>query len=423
MKIEGFDAKLEALDREKASASHHLVYFLPYLRLEACHSVAGLDFVPFRDANGSVPRQLEKAESALSKILSSYIDKHGKPYENCVVATIPDRGWDLKRTDGAAVCWAVSLLFLASWAQNQYFPRFLGHYANSSSFRIVGQEFAGEKPAHMTIGARRRDGITWDAGYTHGELHFNTPVQCRIGHAFAVDEPFLAALNKAHTEGSATLERLRTSLPFVQLAHTDDDVVTEDAEAILMASAFEQLLNGNGSKYELAKALGQLFERFGNENVASARKVRPDIEINRSKPEYADAQPEWWVHRKWFEELYSLRNKLAHQGDQGTRTWGWHPSEHLVMAAFVFPLAVKLFLSQEDHYPFNSVDEAHCKAIDKLLAVIAWDEERQGADSGSVWHNIVEKAVQDHEMEKLMQQFLEEHPVVVADKQGGKVAP
>ena len=53
------------------------------------------------------------------------------------------------------------------------------------------------------------------------------------------------------------------------------------------------------------------------------------------------------MHKKWVEELYDVRSKVAHRGTTASREWGWSIHEHLVMAAHVFPLAVKLLLVQE----------------------------------------------------------------------------
>ena len=418
MEAERSKAQTNALRGEEAKIVQHMIFFLPYLRIKTSHSIAGVHFSPFRDPDGRVPPHLESAARALSRILSSYIDRRGTPHDNCVVATIPGRGWDLNRTDGPEILRSASLLFLASWAGNQYFSRFVGDYTNSSSFRVVAQAFTGNEPVYMAVGARRRDGHTWDGGYQHGELHFSTPIQCPLGDSVVVDTQFLAALNKALASDSETVRRLRTALPFAQLANTDDDVMTADAEAVLMASAFEQLLDGDG-KYKLGKSLGKLFQDFGNVDVASALQTRPDIEID-SKPERADAQRKWWVHRKWVEELYSLRNKVAHEGSASRRRWAWQLDEHLVMAAFVFPLAVKLQLSQEGHYAITCVDEAHCGAIDKLLAATAWDGEPEDGDLGSTWHNVVADSVQDHEIDKRIREAMKKHPVLFADEGGGK---
>src|SRR2546425_9961453 len=90
----------------------HFVIFFPFLRLKAGHAVAGIEFLPLRDSDNNVPAALATAVAPLETILSGYIDRHGKPFTNCVVATIPGRGWDLAVDDLAAANWAATLLFL-----------------------------------------------------------------------------------------------------------------------------------------------------------------------------------------------------------------------------------------------------------------------------------------------------------------------
>jgi hypothetical protein len=394
---------------ETIKAAAHLVLFLPYLRLKAGHSIAGVDFLPLRDVDGNVPATLASAEKPMLKILSSHIDHHGESFDNCVVATIPGTGWDLTRDDGPSVMWAAQLLFLASWATSHYFPRFGGPYTNSSVFRVLGQGYTGDEPAYIALVARRRDGSSWDGGYQHGEFTFSIPLQVSIRDVTDVDEPLLAALDKAHAAKSPTIERLRTALPFVQLANTDDEVMTEHAEAILMGSAFEQLF-GTDYKYELAKAFGELLAKFGSVTVAEAQKQRPDIKIDTSDPARAAAQPKWWVHRKWMEELYDLRSSVVHEGQHAAYKWGWNLHEHLVMAAFVFPLVVKLRLAQEGHYALTSADEAQSKSIDQLLGVTGWDEEQEGDNDGRAWHRIVSKAKWDRDFDQRLAEFLKDHP-------------
>lgn len=59
----------------------------------------------------------------------------------------------------------------------------------------------------------------------------------------------------AHGANFQTIQRLRTALPFASLANTDDELMDAPAEAILMGSAFEQLLAGDASSYELGRKL------------------------------------------------------------------------------------------------------------------------------------------------------------------------
>ena len=363
----------------------HFIIFLPFLRLKAGHSVAGVDFFPLRDGDGKVPEPLESAVAPLDKILSGYLDRHGKPFTNCVVATIPERGWDLTGADMPAVSWAASLLFLACWAANRYFEHSTN--VNSSEVRIVGQSYSGDMPEYIAVTRRMRDGSGWDGGYKHGQFKFPAPVQCSVRDPVSVDDPFLAALAVADKVDSEAIQRLRAALRFVSLANTDDYLMDVGAEAILMGSAFDQLLlaGRKSSAYNLGRKFTVLFHEFGTATVAEAMKNRPDIEID---PKYASVQPTWCVHRKWIEELYDARSHAVHKGHHSARKWGWRLREHLVMAAHVFPLTVKLLLDREGHYKFTDDDANSSKAVDKLLVVTEWEK---GSEEGraSVWSKTI----------------------------------
>lgn len=402
----------------EARGEHHLVIFLPFLRLGAGHTVAGVEFLPLRDANGKTPAVLEAAVAPLDRILSGYIDRHGEPCDNCVVATVPGRSWDLSRDDFPTVTWAASLLFLASWACNDYYPRFGRHYVNSSNFRVVGQAFSGTMPGYIAVSARRRDGNTTDGGYKHGEFKFSLPLQVSVREPANIDVAFLAGLNAAHTADSSVIGRLRTALPFVELANTDEDFMNEHAEAILMGSAFEQLLAGDASAYKLGKKFGKLFEAFGSATVEDVKRARPGIEIDTSSPEIAAAQPKWWVHRKWMEELYDVRSKVVHKGHHAGRQWGWAVGEHLVMAAHVFPLTVKLLLEPEGHYTLTDDDRARCLAVDALLAATQWvgdrdDDDRD--DSGRSWHETMSKVKRNVAFDKAFEAVKMKYPDLFKD--------
>ncbi len=412
----------------------HAVAFLPFLRLKRGHTVAGVEFLPLRDGSGTVPPSLESAVAPLDTILSGYVDRQGKPFTNCVVATIPVKGWDIDRSDFPVIQWAASLLFLGTWASNKYMSRFGGEYVNSTTFRLVGQAYSGSMPYYISVAARRRDGESLDGGYKHGKVTFSLPFQCSVRSEVKVDEPFLAALDAAVAAGSPIIERLRTALPFVELANTDDDFLTEHAEALLMGSAFEQLLRGDGSAYRLTRQFGDLFAAFGSVTVADAQATRPDIQINPSPRDHfawrlwtrvrkyppqnalttkidnafaartRAAQLKWWVHRKWMEELYGIRSKVVHRGTAGGRRWGWALFHHLVMAAHVFPLVVKLLLQQEGHYTLTDDDRVACLAVDKLLKSTDWRaEDEDGREIDDSWakilwttklHMITERAVE-----------------------------
>ena len=68
---------------------------------------------------------------------------------------------------------------------------------------------------------------------------------------------------------------------------------------------------------------------------------------------------------------------------------GWQIGEHLVMAAHVFPLTVKLMLEKEGHYAQTDENRAACLATDLLLVETQWVEDRDGRKTGHSWHEVV----------------------------------
>lgn len=74
-----------------------------------------------------------------------------------------------------------------------------------------------------------------------------------------------------------------------------------------------------------------------------------------------------------MEELYDVRNKSAHEGTADGKKRGWSTFEHLVIAAFAFPLAVKLLLQKEGSYKLSSGDKTRCTSVDKLLTADHWN--------------------------------------------------
>jgi hypothetical protein len=389
-----------------AEPDTHLVIFLPWLRLKKSHRIAGVEFWPFRDDDGKASRVFRGAVRSLARILSSYRDRKGKQSKNCVIATIPDRGWSLDEDDLETVRWATSVLFLSSWASNEYFPRFGGVYVNSEEFRFVGQRFTGPMPVYIALVSRRRDGSKWDGGYKHGEVNFSIPLQCSTQDAAKIDETFLAALDTANAAKSDTTERLQIAMMFVQRSNADDDAMTLTGEALLMGSAFEQLFGGPSSSYGLGKKFGELFSQFGSVTVAEARVARSGIDIDTTKAEYAAAQPKWWVHRKWLEELYDVRSKATHKGHHAGRPWGWRLDEHLLMAAFVFPLTVKVLLAKEGRYELTDDDRDRCFAIDKLLAATNWAESAENGGPSN-WSCILSQLRKARQSERIFQKMQE----------------
>jgi hypothetical protein len=188
------------------------------------------------------------------------------------------------------------------------------------------------------------------------------------------------------------MERLKAVLPLIRLANTDNDVMTLDSEAALMGFAFEQYFQADKAR-DLACKFDALFSVYGKTTVLAAQAQRPGIYPDPN-PNYTQAQLGWFVAKLWMLEFHQYRSTVAHGGSLSGRTWGWSPFEHLVIAAFVFPLAVKLGLAQEQHYSLSREDEIRCRAVDALLSQTNWANE-DGSSMNTKWQGIIREQKRD----------------------------
>lgn len=386
------------------TAEQKLIAFLPWLKLAQPVTIGDVQFIPFRVSDTQETGGFQGLGTPFVRILSSYVDIRNRPVESATVATISRRqpAWNLRDEDFGEVQEASSLLYLAAMATNEYFQQF-GSYVNRTIFDLCWQRFT-DPVGYITLTVRRRDGELTMAGYKHGKIKFTMPAHADSRDPAIVDGGLVEALNKALAGNSVLLRRLKPALSFLSLANTDSDVMGPPAEVILMGSAFEQFLEAYGAR-ELSQKFGDLFHEFGSVTVGEALKVTPGIVVD---PRYAEDQRNWFVDRKWMEEFYHLRSAYVHGDDLSTRTWGWIPLEHLVMAAFAFPLTVKLMLAQDGYYALSSTDKARCGGIDLLLASSQWAQ--SGGSNATVWQEKLLQSSRKLTVEEAVKAFKEMHP-------------
>lgn len=129
-----------------------------------------------------------------------YCDIQQGRRENCVIvfdqnAGDPAEPWNLSEDRLEAVRWAASLLFLASWAANEYFTA-IGSYVIDTSFQLYFQRFTGP-PEYVSLSYRKRDGRVLYGGSKHGQVHSTMPL-CASSSRFDVETDLLAGLNAAN---------------------------------------------------------------------------------------------------------------------------------------------------------------------------------------------------------------------------------
>ena len=130
---------------------------------------------------------------------------------------------------------------------------------------------------------------------------------------------------------------------------------------MLAAIAFERLIEPTkNSAQALASAFADHWAPFAKIRVMDAKRVRPDTK-------YATVQRDWQLGQKWMKELYEARSAAAHRGTRHELSRNWKTWQHVVIAAFAYPLTVKLRLAEEGLYTLDNRELGACEAFDQLL--------------------------------------------------------
>lgn len=336
------------------------VTFLPWLRIKDEIKIGKFTISPFPQPG----RQLAILSDQFSNILKNYVTQHGDPINDCAVIFCDDCNptWDV--TNLSELKQLSLFLFMAGVSCNEYY--FSGSYCNSEFFKPITQRFVpGESGFSLVI--PRRDGSITVAGGNIDAVKFHGPAHYKNDECIEIDLNFLNGLGKLWSSKSEDSKRILSGISFFALSFTDTNLLTTSAEIVLLVSAYENILGVDGNAREVARAVGELFLPFGSIPVASVTSKRPDIKLNAK---YLNDQMQWFIHKKWSEELYEFRNNVIHNGKR--EDWGWSELEHVVMGSFALPIILKLILEKMGFYKFTDEDsdKAHC--LDLLLSETDW---------------------------------------------------
>ena len=170
----------------------------------------------------------------------------------------------------------------------------------------------------------------------------------------------MAALEQARRNETEIWDAIEFSLPIWLLGNGEDITLTEEACVTLSAIAFERLLRPKPTAKEFASEFACLWSLFNRTTVAQAKRVKAD-------PKFEDEQQSWPVCQKWAKELYEERNVFSHHRRYKDVATNWTPWQHLVLAAYAYPLTVKLLLERANIYKLSSDERGCCHALDALL--------------------------------------------------------
>ena len=372
--------------------------FLPWLTIPRTVAIGEVTFIPFSTSDGDPSAIFADVSDDIVRILSGYRGVNGKPIDTCTLVYLDEQEPCSESADDKLIANAIHLLAFAGIAQNKYCVN-LGNYINSSCFESVVQMFR-KGSEFITLTMRRRDGQKYIGGMKHGEVSFSIPNQCTHVNSPEFDDDFVASLRYVLQENEPLSKRMMQSIWLFDEACSDSYTVSLQREVILFASAFEQSLNCKHC-YELTKIFGDLLKDYGSITVENSNRLK-DIAIST---EYGHAERQWYLSRKWIEELYDLRSYYTHGEDTQKRSWGWNDLEHTLMASFAFPLIVKILLAQQSKYTLTEDDRIHAGAIDKLLNALDWFEPPDPSEVTCTWQEVIS----DHKLSSRIEEYFEKN--------------
>lgn len=335
--------------------SNRTVTFLPWFKISDLVEIGDLVFWRYP---AHKPQFVPNAnfETQLQRMFSSYVDIQGVAVTELTIASFrsePFRG--LSPDEAGGIRDLIRLLAFSVISENDYY-RQIGQYFNSTHFQHFHQRFQLGS-IWIAPEARRREGRTIHGGHQHGQVKFTMPIQCATGLGGRPNLPLLQGLETVLRQATPEAAAIRQAIDWFFLASSDSDSVSLRTETVMMASAFEALLqvqDEKGKKEALKQELRGLFASFFIE------------EVEREGTDGKRERRSWKVW--WMDEFYWLRNKIVHgqKIEPKRMTWTFH--EHLTIAAIVLTTAVKLKLAQLGRYTLSPDDQTAADSIDPFVA-------------------------------------------------------
>jgi hypothetical protein len=342
-------------------SSDGFIIFMPWVTLPESVRVGRFRFCPLavKDIKSIVePEMVATIESALK----CYVRKNGEPIESCtiVLRARHQQAWNIPRKHWDIAVDAAKTLALACLAEQRFFEGHFSPHLNGTMFRLIGQGVAAGSDQIAPFYPRRGGGLQI-GGLRFKDILFQRPPQIEGTDCGTINNRLLTALERAGRSKAPSANAINSSLEVFLLAHAETPELDLDSCAMLSAIAFERLLEPSKNTAQgVASAFAEHWIPFSKIRIADAKRVRPD-------EKFVSVQHDWPLHRKWMKELYEARSAKAHAGPRSDFTRNWSAWQHLVIAAFAYPLTVKLRLAEDGFYPLSDREIGACEAIDELL--------------------------------------------------------
>lgn len=249
------------------------------------------------------------------------------------------------------------------------------HYCNSDCLRLVIQGFTPEASGSALIVTRRRDGHTNNI-ISRGAVTVARPHHvhwCELPRD--VDVEVLRAVEAAIGQEDERAGRLSDAIQVFVGANTDSPDVGLRTEVVDSVAAFSRLFGVWDEKDTVSSFVKTLPadpepDPFLLGERVSREPVRSMLAAGKS------------VRQAWLTDAYRLRGQYGHgHVDEPPYKSAWAPEEHLLLAAYVFPLTVKAVLAAWGYYRWAEEDQTRSDAFDALATLDAFSSTTSGAQS------------------------------------------
>jgi hypothetical protein len=354
--------------------------FMPWATIDRKKAIGEFELLPVAlDPDHSVPLEGEAwrdPSDDVRRILGAYRDPPDIKISSATAIHLRDRSRtaDLSESEIDASFLLSEVIAFCGLATRQFFS--YGGYCNRDSFTLIGQRFV-EGRGGVSLVKRRRDG----RATTYVPEEFN--VIRREAHIedvrpFPLDEAFAnALLNEVRTN-----QELEQCVRSFNEANTDRSSTSQAQEIVSTMSAFEQLLGvRNGDCNESRKR----FAAF----MASI----PAGPTQPAKPEALKRmQTGRSLREVWLQDLCALRGNVAHGHPVAAYPAIWTPGQHLLIAAYLLPALVRLYLAQRALVVMTDADQSRLTALDDLLAsadVMGGEKDANGVPMRYEWNKVL----------------------------------
>ena len=320
--------------------THYQISFLPWVDLKDEFQIGPIIFWPFSRAEDKI--QDTTIKEHFKKYFDSYVNCQGKPTEKIVVCSYQNIDFrSLTNEEYNILRNAVDVLVFCTIAPQTKNAICANNYSmgppSTEVFQLITQNF---QPGNNYIAVRA--GSLLSGGWKIGEITFPEPWS--LGGPFRTpDKELIQGFGKMFDAAfpDDVRERVFRSLQWFRMSHVESDEVSVLSKVVMMATAFEILLQVPNIPNKKKWIAEEIERRISNSDFIM--ETRKDLKGN----DHTCSKGAWW---SW--DFYEIRNSIVH-GDhvEAERLRYSAPDKdwltHLIVADLVFWECVKRELFEQ----------------------------------------------------------------------------